>query len=701
MIRRSARISSRRRGVTLLELLASSSIMAMLMLGIGSILYVSMQTFDSRDSVVIQRATSGEIVGDLADDLRHAIKFTTRTSTAVTFTVPDRTGDELPDTVSYSWSGTAGDPLLYSFNGATPATIADDVHQFDLEYISTYMLGLKTPPMAGSSVLFVVSNPGSLTSREAERKSLLENWGYEVSLIDDGDNQASFDAAFVNNDVVYVSHDVDHESLGNKVKMATIGVVTEHGKLTETLGFADEEAATIEKRWIKILYDNHYITTDYPYDTKVFVLTSNHDLEVVDPENSGTANLNLARTNDDGNSHRSMITLSPGDDLAGGGEAAGRRVHLPWGAAATASFTGDGLYLLKRAIEWGAGAGENSPLHDTLMVVVDPLTLTNPEQQRKALLEDMGYRVDLIASTASQSAFNTAIADTDVVFVPCHSTELDLDFGTLNSNQTISTNGTTSAANGVTVNAKVQAFGSISGGTYNGVNTPGYPKRDLPDTSSVFDYYNSNGQQIPVTSLPTVGAQRFLEEVLLSPESNPFGATNEEGVYVIHCHGDPLVIRNCRIVGTLVVIDCGQNSCIEGSICMEPALDYFPSLLVKDSFDFKFTQTNLEESSFGVNFNPVSTPFPYLNGAGNNDDTDYTDSYPSRITGLVYVRNKLKIPGGAPTFHGCVVTGGEFELQSATVTLKYRGLWSKFPPPGFTVGDTMDISAGTWRRETP
>ena len=77
----------------------------------------------SRSSLALSQLTS---------DLRLALSFTERTANAVTFTVPDRTGDDAVETIRYSWSGTAGDPLLYQINGSTAVTIIANVQQFNL-----------------------------------------------------------------------------------------------------------------------------------------------------------------------------------------------------------------------------------------------------------------------------------------------------------------------------------------------------------------------------------------------------------------------------------------------------------------------------------------------------------------------------------------------------------------------------------------
>ncbi|MDX1516740.1 MAG: hypothetical protein R3288_07865, partial [Woeseiaceae bacterium] len=52
-------------------------------------------------------------------------------------------------------------------------------------------------------------------------------------------------------------------------------------------------------------------------------------------------------------------TLDSGEALYGGGTAAGRRVQLPWGGSGfdPGNLGVNGLTILKRALEWGAGAG--------------------------------------------------------------------------------------------------------------------------------------------------------------------------------------------------------------------------------------------------------------------------------------------------------------------------------------------------------
>ena len=127
----------RRGGHTLLELMIASSMGTLILGGLSGSLYVASRTFD-QDGNAGNQLTAQQILGDLMADMNQAILFTERTANAVTFTVPDRTGDHLPETIRYSWGGTTGDSLTYEYNGSV-ATLANGVHHFDLSYLTRIM----------------------------------------------------------------------------------------------------------------------------------------------------------------------------------------------------------------------------------------------------------------------------------------------------------------------------------------------------------------------------------------------------------------------------------------------------------------------------------------------------------------------------------------------------------------------------------
>lgn len=126
--------SAVRRGYTLLELMVTMAISVILVGGLATSLFLASEAaqFDSSVDHVWQ---SGQTIDQMTHDLQTAQSFSEWTPTAVTFTAPDRNGDSLPETIRYWWSGVPGDPLRKEFNGQ-PTIIAEDVHDFDLRYVT-------------------------------------------------------------------------------------------------------------------------------------------------------------------------------------------------------------------------------------------------------------------------------------------------------------------------------------------------------------------------------------------------------------------------------------------------------------------------------------------------------------------------------------------------------------------------------------
>ncbi len=149
--RKQTRREHSRRGHTLLELIVSTAAGAALVAGLFGSLYIASQSFD-RGTRAIDQSAAQEILSDFLRDLGQALRFTERTAKAVTFTVPDRTGDRLPETIRYAWGGTAGDSLTYQYNGSAVVTLVAGVQNFDLSYMTRTVTGMdvgEPTPIAG------------------------------------------------------------------------------------------------------------------------------------------------------------------------------------------------------------------------------------------------------------------------------------------------------------------------------------------------------------------------------------------------------------------------------------------------------------------------------------------------------------------------------------------------------------------------
>ncbi|HEY2413111.1 MAG TPA: hypothetical protein VGI40_12755 [Pirellulaceae bacterium] len=189
-----------------------------------------------------------------------------------------------------------------------------------------------------------------------------------------------------------------------------------------------------------------------------------------------------------------------------------------------------------------------------------------------------------------------------------------------------------------------------------------------------------------------------IDKALLSPSFNPYGSqqTNAKGIYIINCSGKDVVIGRSRIVGTLVFTRPGHNSLIQGPVIWEPAVYNFPALLSDTDLEIGFdSSVGIDESSLNMNLNPPGTPYPFIAGVENST---LTDSYPSKITGLVYNTGQWTF-SGAPSITGVVIADQNITVNANSLNLNYGNTYLNDPPPGFDVGTvTMKVVPGTWQR---
>lgn len=234
------------------------------------------------------------------------------------------------------------------------------------------------------------------------------------------------------------------------------------------------------------------------------------------------------------------------------------------------------------------------------------------------------------------------------------------------------------SANSATVNADVEATGSVSGSAYAGSKKSGVAARALPSITSVLAEYALLGSTGSFSGIPRISENWTVQNVLIGPSSAPFGAAaRANGVYILDCGGKALVIQNVRVVGTIVLVNCGGLS-LRGAINWSPAVANYPCLIVQGSLTIDQDAASLVESTVAVNLNPSSTPFPYPSGTSNATTTDY---YTCGINGLVYVSGSLTSnnPGWSL---GPVIANGSITTNES-VTIVPCPKYAASPPPGF------------------
>lgn len=255
------------------------------------------------------------------------------------------------------------------------------------------------------------------------------------------------------------------------------------------------------------------------------------------------------------------------------------------------------------------------------------------------------------------------------------------------SNTSVTATGNTQV--GVTVSAPA---GTVSGGYYQQLVQPLSTQVVFPNLSNVFATYLSNGTRVSYGSL----TGHSLNQVLVSPLQPPQGnSANASGIYVIDCGGGNLSITNCRIVGTLVVLNANSVT-VSNSVIWEPALADYPCLLVQGNANIQLSKNALKESSGNINYNPLGTPYPYL-GTGGVTNSNTTDTYPSGISGLVYVSGNLTTNNDTGPTMGIVIVGGTLRCSGQQLTASYDSSYYSNPPPGF-YSNTLTADSNAFQR---
>jgi prepilin-type N-terminal cleavage/methylation domain-containing protein len=141
-------------GFTLIEVVLTVAVMGIIIVGIGSALMIAARAVPTARSVTTTTVAAAEAMDQVVADLQYAVSVSQRTATMIEFTVHDRNGDDIPETIRYSWSGTAGAPLTRQYNGGTVENVLTDVREFNLLYtLKTISTEVPQPNESAETIL--------------------------------------------------------------------------------------------------------------------------------------------------------------------------------------------------------------------------------------------------------------------------------------------------------------------------------------------------------------------------------------------------------------------------------------------------------------------------------------------------------------------------------------------------------------------
>lgn len=205
---------------------------------------------------------------------------------------------------------------------------------------------------AGNRLLFVAGRV-PVSARDQRTIDLIENWGYVVTVIEDSDSQAAYDAAVAVNDVIYVSEECNSGSVAGKIDDAEIGIVNEETYLHDSLGFISGNGGTHSNTTIDITDNSHPITDGMSLGD-VTLLTGSRNLAGISHTLAPGAQVLAERS---GSDNAALLIMDTGAERIDSTPAPARRVALPF---ANSNFdpsylNSDGESLIQRCLAWAAG----------------------------------------------------------------------------------------------------------------------------------------------------------------------------------------------------------------------------------------------------------------------------------------------------------------------------------------------------------
>ena len=123
---------TRRRAFTLVEVLLALALATVVLSALQSLIMISGRAIPDADGVQASAVGASNALERLTTEVSVAVEVLEVTSTSITFSVNDWTGDDKVETIKYAWSGFAGDPLLRAVNGGLAGVLVDSVQSFSL-----------------------------------------------------------------------------------------------------------------------------------------------------------------------------------------------------------------------------------------------------------------------------------------------------------------------------------------------------------------------------------------------------------------------------------------------------------------------------------------------------------------------------------------------------------------------------------------
>ena len=282
---------------------------------------------------------------------------------------------------------------------------------------------------------------------------------------------------------------------------------------------------------------------------------------------------------------------------------------------------------------------------DITLDPADPLTMT---AYAEGLNASQGVSIDVTPVDAQPTSFDAAIHAGG---------SITITKSTIGGGPMIGATGSITAGTNSTIATPVYSSSLIAGGTYSAGTSAGVDEKTMPSELGL-EYYASRATRLSYASIPS----GKIENCVIGPGLNPFGAADANGLYAIDCGGGNLTICDSRIAASLIVWNVGTLTVTKSVHWTTPNKRY-PALGMKGStLTLKLADIDLSEQTSQVNFTPLALPFQ---GAG---DTTTTSVLPITLQGAFYIEGNVNVTTVLP-LEGSLVCTGNLVIDNARASL--------------------------------
>lgn len=233
---------------------------------------------------------------------------------------------------------------------------------------------LTTTAASTPTVLMIVVDADSLSATEATRKTMIEGWGWTVTLLDQGSSQSELDDAADEADIIYVPSTMNSSTMASKLASIDMGIVIESSAYNNKFGVSSGSGGATSGTQINITNNSHYITETMSA-APLTIFTSSQSIPMV-TGSSAAGMIQLGRRVMFG-TQTMLAILEANAVLQGGGTAPARRAFMPWGASSfdPNALNANGRTLLQRSLDWVAGRDQSGATSTTRIGLAGAIAL--------------------------------------------------------------------------------------------------------------------------------------------------------------------------------------------------------------------------------------------------------------------------------------------------------------------------------------